>query len=111
MVIWRELVTTVREVLQLGSIAEITIVRLTTYNPVVCIIGEVERADQNRPLVLLACPCSVIGISVADGVAAVTAEAKTETFDRIVVDTQGKRILVGHVELQTTHPYESSSRG
>ena len=85
MFVWRLGIQTVIDVLQLFGITEIAVRSLSADNPIVGIIGEVDRTDGNDSLVFGIHTIGIAGIAVANAMTIVTADTDAQTWYGVVV--------------------------
>ena len=85
MFVWRLGIQAVIDVLQLFGVTEITVRSLSADNPVVGIIGEVDRTDSNNSLVFGIHTIGIARIAVANAMTIVTADTDAQTWYGVVV--------------------------
>ena len=92
-------VQSVIHIFQFGSITQITVVGLSANNPVVGIIGEVNRSDSHFSFIGCTSAVGIVRIGVADAVTIVAAQSDAQAWNRIIVDAQCCTIFICDIEL------------
>ena len=82
------------------GITQVTIVSLSTDNPVVGIVGEINRADCHHSFILIIHTVGITGITVANAMSVVGAQTDTESGNGVVIHTEGDTVFVGDIKLQ-----------